>query len=174
MSASSFEAAMKFVLQAEGGWSDDPLDKGGATMKGVTLATFRHHYPDATADDLRNISDADVAEIYRTGYWNAVKGDDLPAGVDLSVFDFGVNAGPGRSIKLLQRAVDAGPDGVIGPRTMQAVSQADPGNLIAELGRQQQAYYESLSTFGRFGHGWTRRTAERAAAALKLIGQEEA
>lgn len=169
MSSTSFDVALAFTLQSEGGWSDDPADPGGATMKGITIGTFRGHFPGATIDQLRNITDEQVADIYRHGYWNAVKGDDLPIGVDLSAFDFAVNAGPGRSIRLLQHAVGAVADGLIGPQTMRDIEQLDPGDIVSELGRQQQAYYESLPTFGRFGHGWTRRTAERGAAAMRLL-----
>lgn len=174
MASASFAAALAFTLQAEGGWSDDPADPGGATMKGITLATFRQHYPGSTVDDLRDISDDQVADIYRTGYWNAVKGDDLPAGVDLSVFDMAVNAGPGRSIRLLQGVVGADPDGVIGPETMGAVAAQDHGSTIERLRDAQQQYYGSLPTFDRFGAGWTNRTNARRDAALALIGQTEA
>lgn len=170
MASASFAASLAFTLQSEGGWSDNPLDKGGATMKGITFATFRQYNPGATVDDLRNISDGQVADIYRRGYWNAVKGDDLPAGVDLSVFDMGVNAGPGRSIRLLQGAVGVTEDGAIGPITLAAIAAADPQNLIGTLAASQQAYYERLPTFDTFGDGWTSRTAARKAAALALTG----
>lgn len=166
---SSFTAALAFTLQSEGGWSDNPDDNGGATMKGITLTTFRQHYPGATADDLRNITDDQVADIYRTGYWNAVKADGLPLGVDLSVFDFGVNAGPGRSIRLLQAAAGVAADGIIGPITMAKIAGMDPDVLVADLAERQQSYYEGLSTFDEFGEGWSRRTAERQKAALALI-----
>lgn len=170
MSAASFDTALAFTLQAEGGWSDNPLDAGHETMKGITLATFRAHFPGATAAQLRNITDAQVADIYRHGYWNAVKGDDLPAGVDLSVFDMGVNAGPGRSIRLLQSVVNVAADGVLGPISMAAIGGANLIFTIGNLWRRQMSYYEGLSTFGTFGAGWTRRTDERRAAALQLAG----
>lgn len=170
MSAASFDTALAFTLQAEGGWSDNPIDKGGPTMKGITLATFRAHFHGTTAAQLRNITDAQVADIYRHGYWNAVKGDDLPAGIDLSAFDMGVNAGPGRSIRLLQSTVNVATDGVLGPISLMAIAAADPVLTIGNLWRRQMSYYEGLSTFGTFGAGWTRRTDERRAAALQLAG----
>lgn len=139
-------------------------------MKGITLATYRQHHPHATKLDLRHITDEEVADIYRTGYWNAVKGDGLPAGVDLSVFDMAVNAGPGRSVRQLQSAVGVTADGVLGPVSMKAVTSANPGLLIGTLWRRQMTYYEGLATFDTFGKGWSRRTDERRAAALELAG----
>lgn len=169
MAAENFATALAFTLEAEGGWSDNPADPGGATMKGITFGTFLEHYPGATLNDLRNITDTQVADIYRHGYWNAVKGDDLPAGVDLSVFDMGVNAGPGRSTRILQDAVGSKADGIIGPITMKAIKGVSPIALIHVLASEQQNYYEGLRSFDTFGEGWTKRTEERQTAALALL-----
>src|SRR6185437_13093294 len=99
-----FDTALAFTLAQEGSFVDNPADPGGATNKGITLATFREYQPGATVDELRAISDADVWRIYRLGYWNRMRCGDLPAGVGLSVFDFGVNAGPVPSARMLQWA----------------------------------------------------------------------
>ena len=102
----NFARALSLVLKSEGGWSDNPADPGGATMKGVTLANFRRYVQaDGTKDDLRHITDAQLATVYRKFYWDAVAGDDLPDGVDYATMDFGVNSGPGRAAKYLQAAV---------------------------------------------------------------------
>lgn len=170
MTAANFPTCLRFTLREEGGWVDNPLDNGGPTMKGITFATFRAHFLDATLTDLRTITDTEVSEIYRNGYWNAVKADDLPTGVDLSAFDFGVSAGPGRSIRLLQSAIGVSPDGILGPLSMRAVRAMDPLVVIGNLWRRQMTYYVSLSTFGTFGKGWTSRTDARRAAALQLAG----
>ena len=85
----NFARALALVLKSEGGWSDNPADPGGATMKGVTLANFRRYVKaDATKADLKQISDAQVATVYRRFYWDAVLGAELPDGVDYAVFDF--------------------------------------------------------------------------------------
>lgn len=170
MAATSFDASMKFMLLSEGGWSNNPRDPGGATMEGITFATFRAHFPHATLDDLRDITNEQRDDIYRHGYWNAVKADDLPAGVDLSVFDFGVNAGPGRSTRLLQGVVGTPEDGILGPHSLASIAAMPVGSIIHGLAVAQQAYYESLSTFDDFGDGWTRRTNDREAAAIELSG----
>lgn len=160
---------LDFTLREEGGWADNSDDPGGATMKGVTLATFQSHYPGSTADDLRNITEDQLAAIYRNGYWNTVRGDDLPAGVDLSVFDFGVNAGPRRSVEMLQSAVGVDADGDLGPISMAAISAASPATVVASLSGMQRAHYESLDTFDVFGAGWLARNERRLQAATALI-----
>ena len=124
MAKENFAACLAQVLLSEGGWSDHPADPGGATMKGITLATYRKYRPGATKADLRAIADAEVAQIYREGYWNAVRGDDLPAGLDLVAFDAAVNSGTGRAAKWLQSAVGAVADGRIGAGTAAAAHAA--------------------------------------------------
>lgn len=170
MTALNFPACLAFTLAQEGGWSDRPRDKGGPTNRGITLATFREYFSGATLDDLRVITDDQVTDIYRDGYWKTVRGDDLPAGVDLSVFDMAVNAGPDRSIRLLQDATNVTVDGILGPISMQAITAIDPAVLIGKLSRQQSFYYDGLLRFDTFGRGWITRTNQRRAAALQLAG----
>jgi hypothetical protein len=102
-----FADCLAFTLQAEGGFVDNPADPGGATNMGVTLATFRQWLDDprAGAGQLRDMARSTAAAIYRGLYWNPLRADLLPPGVDLMVFDFGVNAGIWRSARLLQRAI---------------------------------------------------------------------
>ena len=119
-----FKNALKLVLVHEGGWAGHPEDPGGATMKGVTLTVYRRHYGgNKSKDDLRNITDAELVKIYRSGYWDKCRCDELPAGVDYVVFDATVNSGPGRSAKWLQGAVGAKQDGGIGPKTIVRVNE---------------------------------------------------
>ena len=84
------------------------------------------------------------------------------------VFDFGVNAGPRRSVKLLQRAAGVIDDGSVGPKTLAAVSAADPGALISELADDRLAYYRSLDNFDAFGAGWSNRTRHVSAVARAM------
>src|SRR5689334_14072984 len=117
----NFQRAFSLVLKHEGGWADNPADPGGPTMKGVTLATFRKYVkPGATKDDLRKITDAQLAMVYRRHYWDVVAGAELPDGVDYAVFDFAVNSGPRRAATYLQAVVGAAQDGKIGPETLKA------------------------------------------------------
>ncbi len=115
----------------------------------------------------------DVAPIYKKNYWDKLKGDNLPGGLDLCVFDFGVNAGPGRAAKYLQSMIGTTPDGGIGPMTLKALDIYTGANglveTIEEYQKRRQEYYEKLSTFATFGRGWTRRVNETTELAKKLI-----
>jgi lysozyme family protein len=156
----NFTRALAATLKHEGGWSDHPADPGGATQKGITLATFRRYVPNASKTDLRNITDTQIEQIYRDGYWNKIKGDDLPFGVDFAVFDFAVNSGPARAAIYLQEIVGVAPDGKIGPLTLAAVDKWDAVKLIEKLCANRMAFLKRLSTWATFGKGWSRRVTE--------------
>jgi len=129
-------------------------------MKGITLATFRAaRGAERTKAELRAISDADVEDIYRQRYWLAVRGDDLPAGVDHAVFDAAVNSGPGRAARWLQQALGVWPDGAIGPKTLLAAAGRDPVELVDRICDLRLGYLKALQTFDVFGMGWTKRVA---------------
>jgi lysozyme family protein len=171
VTAANFAAALLFTLKEEGGFSDDPHDPGGATMKGVTLTEYRAYFgqPKATVAELKAITGEQVADIYQHKYWDGVRGDELPAGVDLSVFDMGVNAGPVTSIKILQRELAIKADGILGPKTLAEVRRQIPATLIMWLESGQLRYYRSLTTFKYFGKGWINRTIARQAAAMSVL-----
>ncbi|MER8630504.1 hypothetical protein NKH55_12140 [Mesorhizobium opportunistum] len=165
----NFARALALVLKSEGGWSDNPADPGGATMKGVTLANFRRYVrADATKADLRQISDDQVATVYRRFYWDAVLGAELPDGVDYAVFDFAVNSGPGRAAKYLQAAVGAVQDGRIGPATLGAARAKPAGVVIDQLCDARLAFLKRLPTWPTFGRGWSDRVRSVRADALKM------
>jgi lysozyme family protein len=114
-----------------------------------------------------------VRALYKANYWDALKGDDLPIGLDLCVFDFGVNAGVSRAARYLQRMVGARQDGIIGPMTLAAVREYVRKNgLAAAINDYQDSrvgYYRQLRTFRTtFGRGWLRRVKEVRDTALKL------
>ncbi|MBZ9822356.1 glycoside hydrolase family 108 protein [Mesorhizobium sp. CA4] len=168
----NFARALSLVLANEGGWSDNPADPGGATMKGVTLANFRRYVkPNATKADLRAISDAQLGTVYRRFYWDAVVGAELPDGVDYAAFDFAVNSGPGRAAKYLQAAVGAVQDGRIGPATLAAVNAASKEAIIDRLCDARLAFLERLPTWPTFGRGWDARVGAVRRQALALARQ---
>ncbi|MBZ9856763.1 hypothetical protein LB566_23505 [Mesorhizobium sp. CA13] len=156
----NFSLALALVLKSEGGWSDNPADPGGATMKGVTLANFRRYVKaDASKADLRNISNDQVATVYRRFYWDAVVGAELPAGVDYAVFDFAVNSGPGRAAKYLQGVAGVTQDGRIGPATLAAVRAKPASVIIDDLCDARMGFLQRLPTWPTFGKGWSSRVA---------------
>jgi len=113
--------------------------------------------------------------IYRSLYWNPLRADALPPGVDLSVFDMGVNAGIWSSARLLQEALGFTGDevdGSIGPETLAAVGRFDARSLVNDLADRQAAYYRSLADFPTFATGWLNRTETRRNAALAMIEGE--
>jgi lysozyme family protein len=165
----NFARALALVLKSEGGWSDNPADPGGATMRGVTLANFRRYVkPDATSADLRKISDGQIATVYRRFYWDAVAGAELAAGIDYAVFDFAVNSGPGRAAKVLQAVAGAVQDGRIGPATLSAVGERPPGTVIDDLCDARLAFLKPLPTWPIFGKGWSERVRSVRAQALLM------
>ncbi|HEY8612121.1 MAG TPA: glycosyl hydrolase 108 family protein [Roseomonas sp.] len=164
-----FDACLDAVLEAEGGFVNHPSDPGGATNMGITrrtLSEFRE--VEATVEDVRVLTRTEAREIYRARYWTPMRCAELPAGIDLMVFDFGVNAGPGRSLRLLQRSVGVAPDGSIGPITLAAVRACRAPDLIARLAEGRLAYYRGLEAFPIFGRGWTRRVDHARQGALAM------
>ena len=113
----------------------------------------------------------EAGEIYRARYWNAIRGDELPPGIDLVVFDAAVNSGPARAVRWLQGALALPADGAIGPLTMGAVAQADSPDLVSAYSKTRLQFLQRLTTWRAFGRGWTRRVRETEAAALALAGQ---
>lgn len=164
----NFAACLAETLRHEGGWSDHPKDPGGATMKGVTLDTYRRWRPGATKAQLRAITDAEVAAIYRKGYWDAVNADDLPAGLDLVAFDGAVNSGPSRGAKWLQAGVGAKQDGKVGPATIAAASAYDTRTAVNRACDARLAFLKTLGTWPTFGKGWSRRVASVRSTALAM------
>lgn len=168
----NFQRALSLVLKHEGGWSDHSKDPGGATMRGVTLATFRRYVkPNATKDDLRKITDEQIAAVYRRHYWDAVAGAELPDGIDYAVFDFAVNSGPARAAKYLQAIVGTSTDGKIGPATLAATRAMFHAEVIHKLCDSRMAFLKRLPTWATFGKGWTNRVTDVRRHALELAAR---
>ena len=166
----NFVKSLHHVLKSEGGFVDHPDDPGGVTNKGITARTYENFLGGPVdVQMMRDIPDNHVEEIYKDMYWEVVRADDLPDGVDLCVFDFGVNAGPVRSAKMLQSCVDATEDGVIGPKTLARVSEQDTEELIKLFSIKREEYYKSLRHFETFGRGWLRRNEDVRDTAIDMI-----
>jgi lysozyme family protein len=166
-----FPRALELVLVHEGGYVDHPRDPGGATNLGVTIGTLSGWLGrPATKAEVRALTVDAVAPIYRKNYWDAVRADDLPAGVDYCVFDFGVNSGPRRAIMALQRAVGVADDGRIGPITLAAAKRKSPEDIITRICSDRLSFMRRLSTWPTFGRGWQRRVegVEREAIRMAL------
>ena len=166
----NFEQCMGWLLEHEGGYVNHPSDPGGETNLGVTRAVYEQYAGRQVMDgEMEGLTHDDVYPIYRENYWNRVRGDDLPSGVDWSVFDWGVNSGTSRAAKALQRIAGVEQDGGIGPMTLQAVLEVDPAKIIEQMHHMRDGFYRSLSTFDTFGRGWIRRNDETKEQALNLL-----
>jgi lysozyme family protein len=166
----NYEKCLETILHHEGGYVNHPKDPGGETNLGVTKRVYEDF---GGKKDMKDLLIEDVAPIYEKNYWGRMKCGDIPSGLDLCVFDFGVNAGTGRSAKYLQTMIGTTADGGIGPNTLGALA-----NYVEEVGIEgtirnfqeaRQEYYESLSTFETFGRGWTRRVDETTELAVSMI-----
>ena len=168
---SNFEECMARLLHHEGGYVDHPDDPGGETNLGVTRAVYEQYAGRQVMDgEMEGLTHDDVYPIYKENYWDRVRGDDLPSGVDWAVFDWGVNSGTSRAAKALQRIVGVEQDGGIGPMTLQAVASIEPVDIVDQMHYMREGFYRSLSTFDTFGRGWLRRNDETKEQALGLIG----
>ena len=154
----NWDDAIKHILKYEGGYVNHKDDPGGRTNLGITQRVWEEWTgKPATEEDMRGLTPAMVSPLYKKRYWDAVRGDDLPSGVDLCVFDCAVNAGVGRASKFLQQAVGVTADGQIGPMTVAAVTAKPAEEVIEAFCNLREAHYKSLTTFATFGKGWMNR-----------------
>ena len=153
-----FSRALAVILPFEGGWSDHRSDPGGATMKGITLATFRdwRNNPNASKEALRNIPDAEVASIYEKNYWKASGADAAPWPMSLMVLDCAINQGVSRAVKWSQEIIGVDVDGKPGEKTRRALAVSGRDEAL-KLADRREKHYRSLSTFPTFGRGWMNR-----------------
>lgn len=155
----NFEIAMEWMLAHEGGYVNHPKDPGGATNRGVTQRVYDNYRGrrGLSRRSVRAIEADEIAEIYKRQYWDAVKADDLPAGVDYAVFDYAVNSGPARAIPDLQREIGAQVDKIIGEETLRLTHAQDPFDLIERLCQRRMRFLRGLKHWKTFGRGWTAR-----------------
>ena len=147
-----FAACVAVVLRAEGGFVNNPRDAGKATNLGITIGTLGDwRKRPVTVNDVRRLTVEEARAIYRAKYWEPCGCDTLPAGIDLMVFDFGVNAGPGRAVRYLRTA-----------------GRGTPTEIIDRFAALRVTFYRNLPTFDAFGRGWLRRTEEIRLAARKM------
>ena len=167
---SNFSKCLEVILHHEGGYVNHPKDPGGETNLGVTKRVYEEF---GGTKDMKDLTQEDVEPIYEKNYWDKLKCDDMPDGLDLMLFDFGVNAGPGRAAKFVQELVGTTVDGGIGPMSLKAINEYIEthgiSQTIKEYANMRQRYYEGLSTFDTFGKGWTRRVSEVTEKSMDMI-----
>lgn len=163
-----YEECLEYILLKEGGYSNHPSDRGGATNKGVTQRTYnayltKHQLP------LRSVEEIDsheVSIIYQEEYWDKCRCSDIPFPLDLAVFDSAVQHGTTRASKWLQNCVGTSADGVVGDKTIYAVHDKVINKRLEDVldnyinGRI--AFYAQIikndPTQEKFAKGWKNRT----------------
>lgn len=172
MAAANFERALPLVLMHEGGYVDHPADPGGATNLGVTIGTLSSWLKrPASKGEVKALTRTSVAPIYRRNYWDAIRADEMPAGLDYAVFDFAVNSGPKRAAMALQRAVGVADDGVIGSITLANIAGRSVDATIDRIMADRITFLRRLSTWPTFGKGWASRCDGVLKEALAMAHQ---
>ena len=167
-----FEKALKRILKHEGGYVNDKFDSGGMTNLGVTKRVWEEFVGHPVSEaDMQALTPEIIAPMYKMKYWNSSYCEVLPKGLDYVVFDFAVNAGTGRSVKTLQQAIGCVADGVIGPKTMAAINDAEPKDLIAKFSDARADFYQGIVARkpdqARFIKGWLNRVEDARKLALE-------
>ena len=170
MAINNWPQCFALVLKNEGGYVDNPADPGGATNLGCTKATWEPWvgHP-VTKDDIKALTPNDVMPLYKAKYWDTIKGDDLPEGVDYAVFDFAINSGPSRAAKALQSVLSVTVDGQIGSATLRALETANPREVATAVCEARLAFLQGLPTFPTFGKGWSNRVSEVEKIAFNMV-----
>jgi lysozyme family protein len=167
----NFEKSLAELLKHEGGFVNHPSDPGGATNLGVTQAVWEDWIDrTVTEENMKALTPAKVAPLYKELYWDRVKADKLPSGVDYLVFDAAVNSGVSRAAKWLQTTVGAVADGAIGEQTLKQVLLTNSQMIIDKYSATRLEFLKGRSTWPTFGKGWERRVEEVRATALKMCG----
>lgn len=163
----NFPRSLAQVLKYEGGKVDDPRDPGGRTAYGVTQATYNSWRNDNNLGrkDVFTITQDEVAAIYKQNYWDKIRGDDLPDGVDFATFDYAVNSGVSRAAKALQAVVGVPQDGIIGPKTIAAVKSY----VAIALTNNRLSFLQRLGTWPVFGKGWSSRVNDVKKQVMSMV-----
>ena len=167
--ALTFETMMQRVLAHEGGYSNHPDDKGGATNWGITQATARAN---GFTGDMRFLPRETAVEIYRKTFWLRFKCDQLPSALAYQYFDACVNHGYANAAKMLQRACGVAVDGIVGAQTLQAAQTQPKRDLVLKFLSERAKFYTNLGTFATFGKGWVRRIAENMVFAAQDLAED--
>lgn len=165
----NWEKAFQMVLKHEGGFVNDPRDPGGMTNLGVTKKVWEG-FVGRTVDEaeMRALTPDLVKPLYKKNYWDKIKGDQLPSGVDYASYDLAVNSGTSRAAKYLQQIAGVPADGIIGPKSLEAILSCDPQETVDALCDMRLDFLQRLPTWGAFGKGWGRRVEEVKTAGLQM------
>jgi len=170
----NFQKSVEFTLQDEGGFTNHPEDNGGPTNFGITISDLEEwRGKRVSIRDVREMKEEEAHAIYRERYWDPLRCDDLPAGVDYFIFNAGLLSGIVTAARWLQISVDAKTDGIIGPKTLEQVGKAEVPVILAEVEALWRRRLKSLSDWPTFGRGWSNRVTNVMRRAQKMIVEHE-
>lgn len=165
----NWDDSFSAVLKHEGGFVNNPKDPGGMTNLGVTQRAWESYLNrSVTETEMRTLTPDAVKPFYKAMYWDKIKGDQLPSGVDYAAYDLAVNSGVSRAAKYLQEIAGVVADGVIGPKSLEAILACDPEQTADALCDMRLDFLKRLPTFETFGKGWSRRVAEVKSKATSM------
>lgn len=171
MSSLDFDQDTRLLLRSEGGYCNDPGDPGGPTNYGITIFDVRKYVKaNATAQDVKDLTLAQAMTIYRERYWNAMRCDNLPAGLDYPIYDYGVNSGVGRPYRVAQTLLGLPVTGRPDAATLAALAKVDVDKFIDAIQDERLHFMKSLkggAMWQRFGGGWGKRVESVRAVAHK-------
>ncbi len=143
---------LPFILKYEGGFVNDPADSGGATNKGVTIATWRSVGYDKDGDgdidvqDLKLISNKDVRDrVLKPHYWDRWKADNIQSQKIANILVDWVWASGANGIKIPQRLLGVAVDGIVGAKTLAAVNAADPDVLFDRIYQARETFLRDIT-----------------------------
>lgn len=148
-----FDIAFQRLIENEGGYVNHPGDPGGETKYGIS----KRQYP---GEDIKNLTIDRAKTIYLRDYWGPAGCDAVPMAAKYQVFDMAVNSGVLQTIRTIQKTVGEVVDGVLGPRTLQAIQGMQPTRFVARFNGYRLEFMTDLKTWELFGRGWARRIAK--------------
>jgi lysozyme family protein len=165
----NWDKSFEMVLKHEGGFVNHPKDPGGMTNLGVTRSAWEAFINrKVTEDEMRALTPEGVKPFYKALYWDRIKGDSLPDGVDYAAYDLAVNSGPHRAAQYLQQIAGVTADGMIGPKSLEAIKSCDAKETADAICDMRMDFLKKLPTFDTFGKGWSIRVAEVKARAISM------
>ena len=169
----NWDDCFAMVIKSEGGFVNHPKDPGGMTNLGVTRSAWEAFINrKVTEDEMRALTPELVKPFYKALYWDRIKGDVLPDGVDYAAYDLAVNSGPHRAAQYLQEIAGVTADGMIGPKSIEAIKSCDAKETADAICDMRLDFLKRLATFDTFGKGWSRRVAEVKAKAISMADDD--
>jgi lysozyme family protein len=164
------EIWLETLFKLEGGYVNDPNDSGGATNMGITIKTLSDwRGEECNIEDVTGLTEQEAKDIYLSRYWQVMRGDQLPSGLDLYACDFAVNSGPGRAARVLQELVGTEVDSFVGPKTIAAIRAKDPQQLLLDYDAARMDFLMDLPKWEIYGRGWTNRCKKMLAVARSRL-----